>query len=291
MGFNEFRREDFIFIHDKGIGKLKLPENLAGVKIEIVEYANQAKRLICTLTSNEPEIQSKFCIVTKDIAYKCSPLIGDILFEKVIELIKSWANFLKPTRSGLSETEYIGLWGELFTLSEVILPQHTPFNSLRFWVGPEGRKQDFTLNKIAVEVKTSFSSEARKIVISSMEQLDIITDQLYLLHIIANPSESTLGHSLKDLYENCLSIISQDLSSEIIFIQKVYGLYGKANEKQLNSKNTLISQTLYEVTDSFPCLRYKDVPSSITGLRYELLVSGIKEYVSKKSIGEVIKNG
>jgi hypothetical protein len=279
------------FIHDKNTGKVKPPDNLAGVKIELVEYADDAKRLICTLTSNEPELQNKFCMVTKDIAYKCTGLTGSLLFNKVIELIKSWANFLKPQRSGLSEAEYIGLWGELFTLSEIILPHHTPLNSMRFWVGPEGKKQDFTLNKIAVEVKTSFSSEARKITISSLEQLDIITDELYLLHVIANPSDSKLGYSLRDLYEKSLSIISQDQSSEIIFIQKVFDLYGKASEKQLNIKNTLITHTLYEVTDSFPCLRHKYIPSAIAGLRYDLLVSAIREYESKKLIEEVIKNG
>lgn len=279
------------FIHDSYSGNHQPPESLAGVKLELVKYTNDCRRLICTLTSNDIEIQSKFSIVTKDIAYKCSGLEGNFLFNKVIELIQSWANFLKPQRSGLSESEYIGLWGELFTLSEIILPYHTPFNSMRFWVGPEGKKQDFTLNKIAVEIKTSFSSEARKITISSLEQLDVITEQLYLLHIVANPSESKFGYSLKDLYENCLSIISQDLSSEIIFIQKVFDLYGKSSEKQLNSKNTLIAQTLYEITDSFPCLRNKDVPNSIAGLRYDLLVSGIKEYESKQSIDEVIKNG
>lgn len=279
------------FIHDIYTGKLEPPLNLAGVKIELTEYANNAKRLICTLTSNEVELQSKFCIVTKDIAYKCKGLTGRLLFNKIIELIKSWANFLKPQRTGLSEPEYIGLWGELFTLAKIILPQHTAFNSMRFWVGPDGKKQDFTLNKIAVEVKTSFSSEARKITVSSLEQLDVITEKLYLLHLVANPSEPQLGYSLKDLYEKSLSMISQDPQSEIIFLQKVFDLYGKANDKQLNSKITLITQTLYEVTESFPCLRNKDVPSSIAGLRYDLLVSAIREFESNKSIEEVIKNG
>lgn len=279
------------FIHDKNTGKVKPPENLAGVKIELVEYANDSKRLICTLTSNEPELQNKFCMVTKDIAYKCKGLTGSLLFKKVIELIKSWANFLKPQRTGLSEAEYIGLWGELFILSEMILLHHTPVNSMRFWVGPEGKKQDFTLNNIAIEVKTSFSSEARKITISSLDQLDIITEHLYLLHVVANPSEQRLGYSLKNLYDNCLSKLSQDLSSKIIFTQKIFELYGKANDQQLNSKNTLIAQTLYEITDSFPCLRQKDVPSAVAGLRYDLLISAIREYESKTSIEEVIKNG
>jgi hypothetical protein len=247
--------------------------------------------LVCTLTSNDIEIQSKFSIVTKDIAYKCSGLTGNLLFNKVIELIQSWANFLKPQRTGLTEAEYIGLWGELYALSELFLDQYTPPDSLRFWVGPEGKKQDFTLNKLAVEVKTSFSSEARRITISSLEQLDKITERLYILHIVANPSVSKDGYSLKNLYDSCLYKISKDLSSELVFLQKVTDLYSEASEKQLNSNNILISLACYEVTDTFPCLRREDVPFSISNLNYDLIVSAIKNHESQISIEEIIKNG
>jgi hypothetical protein len=279
------------FIHDHYSGKILPPESLAGVRLELVRYANDSSRLVCTLTSSDIEIQSKFSIVTKDITYKCSGLKGNLLFNKVIELIQSWANFLKPQRIGLSEAEYIGLWGELYALSELFLEQHTPSDSLRFWVGPEGKKQDFTLNKLAVEVKTSFSSEARKVTVSSLEQLDKITEHLYILHIIANPSDTQSGYSLKNLYDICLRKVSTDLLSEIIFLQKVTDLYSKASEKQLNSNNTLISLTCYEITDSFPCLRREDVPSSISNLKYDLIVSVIKKYESEISIEEIIKHG
>jgi hypothetical protein len=279
------------FIHDSYSGNLHPPESLAGVKLELVKYANDSRRLVCTLTSNDLEVQSKFSIVTKDIAYKCSGLTGNLLFNKVIELIQSWANFLKPQRTGLSEAEYIGFWGELYTLSELFLKQHTSTDSLSFWVGPEGKKQDFTLNKLAIEVKTTFSSEARKITISSLEQLDKITEHLYILHIVANPSDARNGYSLKDLYELCLSKISNDLPSELLFLQKVTDLYGKASEKQLNSNCTLISLACYEITDSFPCLRREDVPSSISNLKYDLIVTEIRNYESKIAIEEVIKNG
>jgi hypothetical protein len=279
------------FIHDCYSGNLQPPESLAGVKLELVKYANDSGRLVCTLTSNDIEIQSKFSIVTKDIAYKCSGLTGNLLFNKVIELIQSWANFLKPQRTGLTDAEYIGLWGELYTLSELFLDQYTPSDSLRFWVGPEGKKQDFTLNKLAVEVKTSFSSEARRITISSLEQLDKITERLYILHIVANPSDSKGGYSLKNLYDSCLRKISKDLSSELVFLQKVTALYSEASEKQLNSNNILISLACYEVTDTFPCLRREDVPFSISNLNYDLIVSAIKNHESKITIEEIIKNG
>lgn len=279
------------FVHDSFADNLNIPENLAGVHLEYVKYANDSTRLICSLTSNDPELESKFSIVTKDIVFKSSGLNGAALFNNVLKLIRSWANFLKPQRSGLSESEYVGLWGELYTMAEFILSQIDPSDAVRFWVGPEGKKQDFTLNNLAIEVKTSFSSEARKLSISSLEQLDRITEQLFILHIVANPSENSCGFSLKNLYEKCRKLVAEDLPSELLFLQKVKDLYGKATERQLNSKNIVVSHTLYEVTDSFPALRTTDVPNSVVSVRYDLLISAIKKFAHSESIQEVIKHG
>lgn len=279
------------FIHDNSCGEINPPENLAGIKIDYIRYTNNASRLTCTLTSNDPDLKSKFSIVTKDIVYKCSGLKGAVLFRKVIKLIYSWASFLQPQRNGLSDSEYIGLWGELYTLAEFVMKNYSPIDAMRFWVGPEGKKQDFTFNELSIEVKTSFSSDARKITISSLEQLELITKKLYILHVIANPSDNYQGLSLKDLYEKCKSYVNENLTCELIFLQKISDMYAKASLKQLHSKNLLLSENIYEVTDSFPCLRAKDIPSSITGVKYDLLISAIRNYESKQSVEEVIKNG
>lgn len=279
------------FIHDNISTEISPPENLAGIKIDFVKYMNNTSRLVCTLTSNDPDLKSKFIIVTKDIAYKCSGLKGRVLFKKVLDLIDSWASFLQPQRNGLSESEYIGLWGELYILAEFVLKNYSPSDAMRFWVGPEGKKQDFTFNKLAIEVKTTFSSNARSITISSLEQLEQITEKLYILHIVANPSDNHVGLSLEELYEKCKCYISKEFTCELIFFQKISDMYAKATVKQLNNKNVLLSETIYEVTDSFPCLRPIDIPSSIVNVKYDLLISSIREYESKKSVEEVIKNG
>jgi hypothetical protein len=279
------------FVHDEFGGDLAIPENLAGVKIEHIKYINNKSRLICSLTSNDPDLINKFSIVAKDIAYNSGGLTGVKLFNNVVHLIRSWASFLKPQRNGLTESEYIGFWGELYTFTVLMLSQVSPSEAVRFWVGPEGKKQDFTLNNLAIEVKTSFSNEARKLTISSLEQLDQITEKLYILHIVANPSESSSGYSLKDLYEICRQNMNGDLLLELTFLQKVNDLYGNASERQLTDKNLVISETLYEIDDSFPALRIEDIPSSIVSLRYDLLTSAIKEFVSTEPIEKVIKHG
>ena len=280
-----------LFVHDVFTGELDIPDSLAGVNLELVPYENNYSRLVCRLTSCDSEFENKFSIVTKDIAYRSKGLKGNKLFNTIIEILRAWASFLKPQRQGLSSSEYIGLLGELYTVVEILSKEYSPSNTLSFWVGPEGKSQDFIVNKIAFEVKTSFSSTAKKITISSIDQLEKTTDKLFILHLIFNPSSNTNGFSLEELYKYFIKKIDNDLELKFNFYKKISDLYGKASDKQLKNKVILISNSIYEVTDSFPCLRKKDVPPSVEGVRYDLLIPSIKGYEIKESIGDVIKYG
>ena len=132
-------------------------ENVASVQVSIEPQKNGEQRLVCKLTSTDKELRDKFSTVAKDIAFHCSGYSGSQLFHKTQERIKSWANFLIPTRTGLSNSELIGLFGELYLLSEYLAPSLGAEESIRAWIGPEGKKQDFTLDNWSIEVKTTIN--------------------------------------------------------------------------------------------------------------------------------------
>jgi hypothetical protein len=279
------------FIHEKEIINIKSIENLAGVDVSICAYNQNSSRLICTLTTDDRETKEKFSIVAKDVSYTCSKYHGAQLFLKVQDRIKSWANFLKPTKIGLSHSEFVGFWGELYTLSEILMKWLLPSDVVRFWIGSEGKKQDITLNSIAIEVKTSISGDSRTIKISSMEQLERTTSSLYLLHIVANPSDKEHGISLEMLYQQCLKSLAYDLGAETIFIKKASELYSKASESQLNDKFTIISLSLFDVKDTFPFITSGDVRPGISSVTYEILISSLKAFEVTDSLEEILKNG
>lgn len=279
------------FIHEKEIVNIKSIENLAGVEINISTYNHNSSRLICTLTTDDKEVRDKFSIVAKDVSYTCSKYRGTQLFLKVQDRIKSWANFLKPTQIGLSHSEFVGFWGELYTVSDILMKWLSPSDVVRFWIGAEGKKQDITLNSIAIEVKTSVSGDSRTIKISSMEQLERTTRSLYLLHIVANPSDRDHGVSLEMLYQQCLKFLAYDLSAETLFIQKASELYSKASKTQLNDKFTVVSLSLFDVQDSFPFITSNEVRQGIASVKYEILLSSLKRFEVTDSLEEIIKNG
>jgi len=280
-----------LFVHEVGDVNLKALENLASLNIHIDHSFVGATRLCCTLIDEDEDLQNKFSIVAKDIAYNCSKFSGNELLSKVQLRIKSWANFLKPARTGLSNSEYVGFWGELYVFSQYLLKLHSVKDAVRFWLGPEGKKQDITLNTSAIEIKTSMSGDSRSIKISSIDQLEKVTPSLFLLHLIGSPSVDGHGFSLLDLYEACLEIVQHDMEAETLFLNKVYQLYGKANNEQLNSSISIISEVMFTITEEFPTLTRQNVPIAINNVNYEILLSELNEFESDVSIEEVIKNG
>ena len=279
------------FVHENDAENVKSLKNLAGVEVDIESFENGSCRLVCTLTDDDSDMKEKFSIVAKDVAYNCSSFSGTQLLVKVQERIKSWANFLKPKRDGLSYPQFVGFWGELYTVSDILMKAHSPSDAVRFWIGPEGKKQDITLNNIALEVKTSISGDSRTIKISSLEQLERITEKLYLLHLIANPSNNEQGMSLEDMYRKCLQAVSSDVNAETLFLHKTSELYGKANDIQLKEKFSIVSMCLYDVRDEFPCITGNNLNIGISSVKYEINITSIKRFEEITDIQEILQNG
>jgi hypothetical protein len=266
------------FVQTSGGESIKALENLAGLSVEIEECPNGEFRLVCRLTVHDPELLEKFGTVAKDIAFSCSPFKNTQLFLRVQERIKSWANFLRPSRGGLTRSEFVGLLGELFVLSEHLLPALSPDDAIKAWIGADDKKQDFALDSWAIEVKTSLSGDQQVITISSLEQLERITEKLYLLRVVASPAADGSGVSLESLYEKTLEAVEHDVLLEGEFIRKAAQLYGRASESQLADRFKIIDVSTFDVTDEFPYIKRSDVQSAVVNARYDLAVSALAPF-------------
>lgn len=284
-------RHLLFFVQDEGVESIKPLENLAGINVKIEHHPNGDQRLVCRLTSTDTELEEKFSTVAKDIAFHCSGYKGAQLFLKTQERIKSWANFLKPSRSGLSHSEFVGFFGELYILAHHISIALSPEESIRAWIGPEGKKQDFVLGEWALEVKTTISGDQQTIKMSSLDQLDRVTTKLYLVRVIAAPATSGDGLTLGDLYRRCLESVQHDAVIEGLFLQKASSLYGKASESQIDEQFKIVNVSLFDVVDDFPRLTRSEVPSSICEAIYEISVGAIAGYEVTSDIAEVLKDG
>lgn len=290
VSINESGYRQF-FIHVKEILDIKSIDSLADIEVSICKFNEASSRLICTLLSVDNEMKEKFSIVAKDIAYHCSNDKDSEIFLNALKRIESWANFLKPTRKGLSNSEFVGLWGELYTLSEILMSYHKPADVIRFWIGPEGKKQDITLNTAAIEIKTTMSGSSNKISISSLDQLETIVDKLYLLHINASPSSDDAGFSLEGFYKKCMDALSSELNAQRLFLNKLSRLYFKATELQLKDKYSIHSINLYDVRDEFPMIRRNDISPGIANAKYEIFTAYLENFDVTEHMEGIISNG
>jgi len=279
------------FVQDTGAEKIKPLENLAGLHVSIEKFGAGECRLVCRLTSHEPDLVEKFATVAKDIAFHCSSYKGAQLFLKTQERIKSWANFLKPSRTGLTHSEFVGFFGELYVLSEHLMLAIPPDDSVRAWIGPEGKKQDFTFNDSAIEVKTTLSGDQQTIRISSLDQLDKVTSELYLMRIVASPSGDGSGFNLGGLYEKCLEAIGHNVVAEGLFLQKASLLYGEASESQIKDYFVVVNVSIFNVDKNFPKLTRGDVDLAIRDVKYEIAVGALSDFEVATDVGDIIKNG
>ena len=283
-------RHRLFFIQDSGGEAIKPLENLVGLDVSINRQANGEYRLVCRLTGTEPDLIDKFSTVAKDIAFHCSGFKGARLFQKTQERLKSWANFLKPSRSGLTHSEFVGLFGELYVLAELMIPVIAPGASVRAWIGPEGKKQDFTLDNWAIEVKATMSGERQTVGISSLDQLDRVTDKLYLMRVVASPASDGAGLSLGELYTRCVAAVQDDIALEGLFLQKASGQYGKASESQIKDRYKIIGVSVFDVLDNFPCLTRRNVPPTIEDARYDISIGALSEFEVSSDIKEILRN-
>ena len=74
----------------------------------------------------------------------------------ILNRLKRWQRLLK----NLSLIFYLKVrtLGELIFLKNWVIPKYGVNDAVKFWLGPEGSPQDFSMNDLAVEVKCQLGS-------------------------------------------------------------------------------------------------------------------------------------
>ena len=278
------------FIRENGKYEIKNLPSLSSLEVSVDTNHLDETRLICTLTDND--LRDKFAIIAKAVAYKNTHLAGNIFLDSCKNQIISWGEFLRPSRKGLSHAEWIGYWGELYALLYMVHPSYNFHEAVKFWIGPLMKKQDFAMNKLALEVKTSMTGDSAHIKISSLDQLHKITEDLYLLHLHISLSNDESGHSLNDLYNEAKNLFDDNTQTELGFVDKTKRLHGKATKDQLEQKFNFVSEDIYRVpsnSEKFPALTPLNINQGISDVKYSINPASLLSFKTSDAIEELIK--
>ncbi|ADE39541.1 PD-(D/E)XK motif protein [Candidatus Puniceispirillum marinum] len=209
--------------------------------------------------------------------------------------LKRWQELLGKKKSDLlSNSEQLGLFGELSILNEYFLENFKPITAIATWRGPSGSEQDFGFGEHLVEVKSQFSTSDSKIQINSLEQLDDISGYIWLVHqtFAANEHKSGISRTLNAIVSEISSKIDSDIFAMDSFKTILLEIGFEADPAYDEVAYELAQRTFFKVSDAFPRIKRSSTPSEIISARYVVDI-GLASHLSiseNQFLGEVFRN-
>lgn len=183
---------------------------------------------------------------------------------------------LRPLVPDLGPSEQIGLFGELWVLSNVLFPT-TGSRICHLWSGPDSERHDFVGHGVHVEVKTTTRSEPKH-EISRLDQLRAPANKRLLL--VSVLVERTLGgdETLADRVDEIRDKLANDGRAVDVFEARLAQLGWHEGLRQTGSllRFTFRDVQVFEVTGSFPRLPDDYTPPlGVSSIKYSINVGSL----------------
>lgn len=196
-----------------------------------------------------------------------------ISVERIIDDMRA---ALRPLAPDLSMAEQIGLFGELWVLSNVLLPTIGPRAS-HLWSGPESERHDFVGHGVHIEVKTTTRSEPKH-EISRFDQLKAPANKRLLF--VSVMLERSLGgdETLADRVDEIREKLVSDGRALDVFDSRLAQLGWHEGLRQTGAllRFTFRDVHVFEVAGNFPRLPDDYVPPlGVIGIRYSVNVGSL----------------
>ncbi|MGH3832412.1 MAG: PD-(D/E)XK motif protein [Pseudonocardiaceae bacterium] len=193
---------------------------------------------------------------------------GRILVDRLVE----WQRMLASVGpAGLTPERQRGLFGELHTLSDLLLPT-LGSAAVPAWTGPDQDLQDFQFESGSVEVKTVAGHEPSKVRINSERQLDATgPGRLFLVTLALDARRGGRGTSLPELVAH-LRRQASDHGVHAELDQRLVraGYLDTQSHLYLDRRYVLRQRLVHSVAEGFPRITEGDTPSGVSNVSYTL---------------------
>lgn len=262
---------------------IELPPELEAIVVQIIEtdrtyldiYANGNYEMIFTPMANQ--------IVAGVTVQGRRPI------DVVVETIEEFRGALKPMKPDLTLAEQIGLFGEIWVLLKVLIP-NIGSRGCYLWSGPDAERHDFVGDSAHIEVKTTTRSEDKH-EISRLDQLRAPKFKRLLFASIqlerSAAGELTLATLIDEVIEN-LGVDGKAIDAFESRLSKMRWHDGLRQSSELKKFNLRDAQ-FFEVEGSFPRLPDDYVPPrGIVAIRYTIDVSA-RSVLDRSVVDGVVK--
>lgn len=210
--------------------------------------------------------------------------------DAVIETIEEFRGALKPIKPDLTISEQIGLIGELWVLSNVLLP-NIGSRSCFLWSGPNSERHDFIGETVHFEVKTTTKSEDRH-EISRMDQLRAPVGKKLIFASIQLEKTDGGEMTIATLVDDVMLALGTDGRAIAAFEDRLSRLRWHDGLRQSSElkKFALRDAQFFEVEGSFPRLADDFVPPrGIVAIKYTIDVSS-RPVLDRSEVDSLVKS-
>lgn len=229
--------------------------------------------LFCFTSKENISLFYSFC---EDIINQTKDYYGDDGYTEIINRYNQWKKMFYSSANVLTESEILGLIGELIFLKEAIFKKYGINDGLKGWSGPEPTHKDFSYKDVWYEIKSIHSSK-NSIRISSIEQLDSDIVGHLVVFSFEKMSPTFNGISLNSLVMDIMSEIKFDGDKDY-FIEKMKQARYSYNDIYDNFVYNLSSRTSYLIDSSFPRIKRAVLPLEVDKVQYDIVLSNIEKF-------------
>ena len=253
------------------------PQRIAESEVISVFQTKVDKYIFLRFSLEAPDLLECFCTFCEDLITSTNEINDDnIAYNTIYQRYLSWKKLFRPNLCKLSETEIMGLTGELLFLKNNMFPRYGEKIAIESWTGPEKTHKDFSLSSDWYEVKT-INSGKEKVRISSIEQLDSDINGYLYVYELERMSPSFDGIKLNTLVNSIFSLITSSFVKDLFASKlELYGFDFAPEYDNFVYSNTAISH--YVVNNDFPRLKRTEIPLQIGLVQYDLLISHLEEF-------------
>jgi len=194
--------------------------------------------------------------------------------------IKRWKAFMAGKKGRvLSAEEVRGLFSELRFLQQVLNEMGSELDALEAWQGPETSHQDYIFSDTAVEVKSLSGRERNTVKISSEDQLESLSSNLFLkIFRLIDMPESKMSQSLNELVKTIEETLTEAEAIEM-FDNKL----AKAGYVQMlaydKPKFLVAEEQTYRVESEFPKIVRSGLNAGLTRVGYEIKLESVRDFL------------
>ncbi|MCH8883192.1 MAG: PD-(D/E)XK motif protein [SAR324 cluster bacterium] len=205
-----------------------------------------------------------------------------------------WQRLLMRYSTGvLSRESQQGLWGELWTLREVVGPAVGFAAAMQAWRGPLAADQDFQLPGAALEVKTSTAHVFERLAIASERQLDVESDIWMAVIALSLDARPGYGETLSEMVRQLRSIAAAASCQQLLEGRLELSGYRNEDEDSYSDVGyTVRSRPQFRIRDDFPRIVSSDLRPGVGEVRYTVALTACAPFqISEEELSDLVGRG